>query len=136
MSERKTTPDILGEILTNDETESSALIISKLVEKESSITPIKPQPAPISKPKKPYFSKQPIPPRWNYHLATFENLKGWKLRYIDGIKKKGWKDGPFLLEYIEQMGEQGWELVCACSGVSLFGQKDNYQLFFKRPRIK
>jgi len=135
MSERKTTPDILGEILTIEETELESQASSEPIKTEKRAPTSKPKRTSKSKVTKADISKLPNPSKWEYQGATFENSKGWKLRYVGGNKKKGWRDGPLLQEYIEQMGEQGWELISACSGVSLFGQKDNYQLFFKRPQL-
>jgi hypothetical protein len=41
--------------------------------------------------------------------------------------------GPLLHNYLDARGQEGWELVAASSGKSMFGATDYYQLFFRRP---
>lgn len=51
------------------------------------------------------------PVEWEYREVTFRDYRGWRVRYIDGCEPRDWKNGPTLLEYLEQAGKDGWELV-------------------------
>jgi hypothetical protein len=128
MSERKETPDLLSEILGGEAATPAA-----------SESPAKPSPAPAkpktaSKPRKTSTSprRTKSQPKWEYHLVSFQDHKGWRLRFVDGEEVEDWTDGPLMHEYLDLMGESGWELTSACSGEKLFGLTDKFQLYFKR----
>ena len=71
---------------------------------------------------------------WEYCVVSLQYYKGWRPRYFDGKKIKDWESGPFIHEYLEQMGAFGWELASATSGKGLYGQSDSYQFYFKRSK--
>jgi hypothetical protein len=71
--------------------------------------------------------------KWEY-LAIGGDwaASGYKPRYLNGWEQKGWADGPNMWEYMNQLGEAGWELV----GVSVnpVGTFNKEAWYFKRPR--
>lgn len=139
MSERKQTPDILAAIL-NGETPPSVDFDAQALERATPPRRAK-QPAKRAAAGKPATPAKvaaqarpgvSAPMRWTYQVLSFQQNHGWRLRFIDGQEVKDWSEAATLAEMLAQMGEQGWELVSACSGEALFGRADKYQLFFKR----
>ena len=108
MTKRKQTPDVLAEILGGDAAE---------------IRPGKPESLDGIKEGQ----------RWRYTLVSLQDYRGLRPRYIDGVEQKQWMNGPMIQDFLLDMGAEGWELVAATSGESMFGTSDRYQLFFKRP---
>jgi hypothetical protein len=41
-------------------------------------------------------------------------------------------NAPVIHDYVNQLGEEGWELISASAGQSLYGLTDRHQLYFKR----
>jgi len=130
MSERKQTPDILAEILSGGAASAAEDLESA-----------RPAPAPPAKPK----TARPAQPKraatqpatktasaWEHRLASFQEYKGWRLRYIDGKEVKDWFAAPLLHEYLDLLAGEGWQVAAACSGQAMFGHADKYQVFFKR----
>jgi hypothetical protein len=119
MADRKQTPDILSEVLGG---EARA-----------------PEPAPVPEPKpaprrrsstgKTGRRSKPKPPRWEYMEVVFRDYGGYRPRYLNGEEAKGWKRAPLIHEYLNQLGEQGWELV----GVG-GRHNDEMPAYFKRPK--
>jgi hypothetical protein len=76
---------------------------------------------------------------WEYKFVTCDSpvyqVEGWKRkpRWIDGQEIAGWKDGPWIYEYANQHGEEGWELVSVVINRADDGISDNPQYIFKRP---
>ncbi|MGD8491218.1 MAG: hypothetical protein PVG54_14325 [Anaerolineae bacterium] len=107
MADRKQTPDILGEILGGD-------------------APA-PPPAPAPEPKtpaEPKAARRKKSPgrstgrraktkreRWEYREIVFRNYGGYRPRYVNGEEQPGWKEAPVIHEYLNQLGDEGWELV-------------------------
>lgn len=117
MADRKQTPDVLGEILGGGPAEPAPPPAAK------------PQPAakrraPAKKPSRPPRAKHP---QWEYMEVIFRDYGGYRPRYVNGQEQKGWKQAPLIHEYLNQLGEEGWELV----GV---GSRHNEQMptYFKR----
>ncbi len=139
MSERKQTPDILAAIL-NGEAPTEADFDAQALARATPPPRVKTQPkrtAPVKAAKEtkaiPAAKPRPIvPEHWTYQVLSFQENHGWRLRYIDSREVRNWSEGPTLGEMLARMGEDGWELVSACSGEALFGRADKYQLFFKR----
>jgi hypothetical protein len=130
MSERKETPDLLSEILGGEVAAPAA-----------SEDPATPSPAPArpkraSKPKGTLASRPRAKsqPKWEYRLVSFQEHKGWRPRFVDGVAVENWTEGPLMHEYLAKMGADGWELTSACSGEKLYGHLDKYQFYFKRPQ--
>jgi hypothetical protein len=108
MSKRKQTPDVLAEILGGE----AASI------EES--------------PGRPAGSDNRRPEAWEYRLVSFQDYHGWRPRYLNGRELKDWTNGPLIHDYIQSMGDEGWELLTASAGERLYGSADNHQLYFKR----
>lgn len=136
---RKETPDVLAEILTA----APAIAPSQ--------PPVAVQPAPprarrSAKPKAqaassasepaPQPQTEPKPPRerWEYLVVSLQNYRGWRPRFINGQEIRNWAQAPVIHEYVDQLGEDGWELVAASAGKQVYGASDQYQLYFKRAK--
>jgi hypothetical protein len=129
MSERKETPDILGDIL-GGETPAGPLPPAETAPPAA----LKPARAAKTKRSPARRSKTTKSSAWQYRLVSCQEYKGWRPRYVDGEEMADWMEAPPLAEYLAQVGEQGWELVSACSGEKMYGLADRYQLFLKRPK--
>lgn len=116
MTKRKQTPDVLAEILGGDT--NNGVLTAELGG---------PSRGPAARP------AAAEPQQWEYKLVTFHDYKGWRPRFLDGHELKDWSAGPLIHEYLQEMGEQGWELAAASAGERLYGSADNHQLYFKRP---
>jgi hypothetical protein len=142
MPDRKPTPDILGDILSNandgDQLEwiKPAPVTKKLTSKSK---PAAPKPASAVKksaavkvaPAKPV---KPEKQAWEYRVISCQDHGGWRPRFVDGAEQPGWTAGPLVAETLQTMGNDGWELAAACSGERMFAQGDRLQLYFKRPK--
>jgi hypothetical protein len=131
MSERKSTPDILGELLAGKEEP----------ERSGFIPPPQAKPKPKTKPAAEYVEK-PLPQKtvrekkdcWEYRVISFQDYQGWRPRFLDGKEISNWSAGPLLQEFLRLMGDEGWQLAAAASGESMHGSMDKYQLFFMRKK--
>jgi hypothetical protein len=155
MAERKETPDVLAELLGNPpvpatkepptspqeppEKETTAQATpTKTTAKKATSAP-KRQAKTSSKPGAP--SSRPTSTRkisrieWEYQAVSFQYYNGWRLRYINGDEVENWMESPLIHEYINQVGEQGWEMIAASSGERMYGLSDHQQLFFKRKKV-
>lgn len=129
---RKETPDVLGELLAGP-----------TIDADSPAQPAQP----LSQPKpragraatgKPATTRKSPPPQaptaWDYLIISFSDHRGWRPRYINGQEIRNWNQAPLIHDYLAQLGEDGWELVGAGGGKSLYGVSDYYQLFLKRAK--
>lgn len=100
MAERKQTPDVLGEILGG---EPSAPIPEPVP---------KPKPAPRRRSPTRTSSRKPKAKfeAWEYMEVVFRDYRGYRPRYVNGEEQKEWKKAPLIHEYLNRLGEQGWEL--------------------------
>lgn len=71
--------------------------------------------------------------RWEYLVVSFQEYKGWRPRYRNGEKIANWEEQPLLHDLLNQLGAQGWEMTGASAGRALYGSRDEYQIYFKRP---
>src|SRR5512139_764408 len=101
MADRKRTPDIMGEILGG--------------EPAVPVTAAAPRPAqrprrrpPAREPSAPPKAKLPT---WEYMEVVFRDYGGFRARYVNGQEQQGWKQAPVIYEYLNQVGDQGWEMV-------------------------
>lgn len=101
MSSHHDMPDILGEILGGPRDIAAP-----------------PAPAPTVK-----------PPEWEYREVIFRDYRGWRARVVNGVELRDWKNSPTIVEYLEQAGREGWELV------SMSDRHNNHkEAYFKRPK--
>ncbi len=122
MANRKQTPDVLGAVLGDP-------------------APIAESPAPkrtTSQPKKAHTRKSPqrkidtkasTPRQWEYLVVTFYDYGGWKPRFRDGRELSDWKGLPDMPDYINLLGESGWELAGTSNG-----RRREIVAFFKRTK--
>ncbi|MCO6453373.1 MAG: hypothetical protein J5I90_21505 [Caldilineales bacterium] len=110
MTERKQTPDVLGELFG--------------ATPKPTTTPDPPQTAPAPPPSKPRQSARkkqsgvesqlnllkPKPVQWEYLQVTFYEYDGWRARYVNHIELDGWKEGPSMVSYLNALGNMGWEM--------------------------
>ena len=125
MTDRKQTPDVLSAILGGG-------IADEITT---------PDPAAISPPEQPRKAgrKQTRRPasksaKWEYLLVSFQEYKGWRPRYTNGQERADWMNAPVIHDCANQLGEEGWELISASAGQSVYGHTDRHQLYFKRPK--
>lgn len=48
--------------------------------------------------------------RWEYVEIVFCDHGGFRPRYINGLESRNWKKAPLIYDYMNFLGEQGWEL--------------------------
>ena len=122
MAERKQTPNILNEIMSGSPTE----------------VPVNPQPTrPPRSPRtrsastvKKSPSQEQKHKKWQHRVVSFQDYKGWRPRFIDGVELSNWFRLPLIHEYLSQMADDGWELVAATSGEKMYALSDKIQLYF------
>lgn len=68
--------------------------------------------------------------RWEYVEIIFHDHGGFRPRYISGLESRYWKKAPLIYDYLNYLGEQGWELA-GTSG----RHKDQMRAYLKRPRL-
>jgi hypothetical protein len=59
--------------------------------------------------------------------VIFRDYGGYRARYVNGQEQAGWKRAPIIYEHLNQLGEQGWEMV----GVGA-RYKEEMPAYFKR----
>jgi len=124
MAERKQTPDVLADIL------GAAPPVEALT--GAAAPPEAPPPnSRAATAKRTQRAEQG--PRWKYRVVSFQEYHGWRPRYENGVEIAGWMRGALLHDFLDQAGEDGWELVAASAGENLYGSSDKRQLYFKRP---
>jgi hypothetical protein len=127
MTERKGTPDILGAILSGatppDQSPAS---------QAAALQPAAPPPvAPprVERASRASSSKQA---QWEYLVVSFHEQNGWHARFINGHELENWQRGPQLHDVLDQLGDDGWELINVVKSEPLYGTMDRLQAFFKR----
>jgi hypothetical protein len=126
MTERKETPDILGSILSG-----------------AALPPDPPSaPQGIAMPAAPPVARAERAPRapahkqtqWEYLVVSFHEQNGWHARFVNGRELGNWPRGPQLHDVLDQLGEDGWELINVVKSEPLYGTMDRLQAFFKRTK--
>jgi hypothetical protein len=121
MAERKQTPNILNEIMSG--TPAEAQVVAQPTKpprtKPASASAVKTSP-----------KKEPQRKKWQHRLVSFQDYRGWRPRFIDGVELSDWFRRPLIHEYLAQMAEEGWELVAATSGEKMYALSDKIQLYF------
>ena len=135
MTERKQTPDLLGELLGGGAPEpaSAPLPVRDAGAPRPASKPAARPPAPPVSLRQPAAKAPPAPVHWQYLVVSFQEYKGWRPRFRNGEKIVNWEDQPLLHDYLSQLGAEGWEMAGASAGRALYGSRDEYQVFFKRP---
>jgi hypothetical protein len=126
MTERKGTPDILGQILSG----------AASADQSPAPTPVQPPAALVTPPlvaraPRAATSKQT---RWEYLIVSFHDQNGWRARFVNGHELENWPQGPQLHHVLDQLGEDGWELINVVKAEPLYGTMDRIQAFFKRQK--
>ena len=139
MTDRKQTPDVLGEILGGEVAED----VKEGAAHESAAVSEPKQPGETGR-KRPRTRRGGQPQRrrtsrakkttWEYLLVSFQEHKGWRPRYLNGREVRDWMDAAVIHDYAGQLGDEGWELVSASAGQRMYGLTDVRQLYFKRPK--
>jgi hypothetical protein len=130
MTERKGTPDILGAILSGATPPDQSSTPQPAA--GSPAAPVKPPPvARVERAPRASAQRQS---QWEYLVVSFHEQNGWHARFINGHELDNWPRGPQLHDVLDQLGEEGWELINVVKSEPLYGTMDRLQAFFKRPQ--
>jgi len=132
MSNRKETPDVLGEILGGAPAPATSAVSTPLVKpaKSAKTKSVKTKSATknrthsSNRAARKATKKQPI---WEYMSVRFRDYRGWRPRHVDGNELSDWKKGPLIEAYLNQLGQDGWEMV----GIVSSGRSER-DAYFKR----
>jgi hypothetical protein len=123
MTERKGTPDILGAILSGATTPDQS----------SAPQPVA-APLPVAQVARAPRASAHKQSHWEYLIVSFHEQNGWHARFVNGHELENWPHGPQLHDVLDQLGEDGWELINVVKSEALYGTMDRIQAFFKRPQ--
>ena len=113
MTDRKETPDVLAELLGDQQPSSSQVLPTP---KKTSFPKPKTKTSPRSSPRPSTTEiRKSAAQKWEYQVVSFQYYNGWRSRFINGEEVADWMDSPLIHETINQMGYQGWEMVAAGS---------------------
>ena len=127
MSNRKETPDVLGEILGGASAPATTAAPAppvKPTKTDKAKSATKSRTNNSSRTARRVTNKPPI---WKYMSVRFRDYRGWRPRYVNGSELSGWKNGPLIEEYLNQLGQDGWEMV----GIVSSGRSER-DAYFKR----
>lgn len=137
MADRKQTPDVLGALLGGEPPASRPAPAPKA--QAPAKAPAEPStPVEAKAPARPKQSPSPRKttrrsrakqPQWEYMEVVFRDYGGYRPRYKDGQEQRGWKQAALIHEYLNQLGQEGWELV----GVG-GRHNDEMPAYFKRSK--
>ena len=118
MANRKQTPDVLGEVLGGAPAAP-----------EPALPPTSPPPKRKSAGARRRRPAKPAQARWEYLEVAFYDYGGYRPRYVNGEEQGGWKRAPLMYDYLNQLGQEGWELAA-------IGSRHNNLMpaYFKRPQ--
>ncbi len=75
--------------------------------------------------------------QWEYLVVYVEHVSkklksmGWKVSHVNGQEIPNWQNGMLFFEYINHLGDQGWELV---DSIKYGDSSRPGTLIFKRPK--
>jgi hypothetical protein len=121
MTERKGTPDILGAILSG----------ATPPDQSTAPQPVAAVP-PVARAERAPRASSNKQTQWEYLVVSFHEQNGWHARFINGHELDNWQRGPQLHDVLDQLGEDGWELINVVKSEPLYGTMDRIQAFFKR----
>jgi len=49
--------------------------------------------------------------KWEYLFLVASWHDDWKIETANGANIQNWEYGPTMYEYLNQLGEQGWEII-------------------------
>ena len=128
MTERKGTPDILGAILSGSASPDQPSTPQPLA-----VPPAAPPvAAPLARAERTPRASSHRPAQWEYLVVSFHEQNGWHARFINGHALENWQRGPQLHDVLDQLGDDGWELINIVKSEPLYGTMDRIQAFFKR----
>ena len=122
MADRKQTPDVLADILSGAAPQQAPAPQPGLPERT---------PSRRTSPRK-RTTRSAKKGNWEYLLVSFQEYKGWRPRFVNGQEVTDWMSAPVIHEYVNQLGEDGWEMTGASSGQNMYGLTDRRQMYFKR----
>jgi hypothetical protein len=125
MTERKGTPDILGAILSGA-TPPDQSSVPQPIAVPAAVPP------PIARAERAPRASSSKQTQWEYLVVSFHEQNGWHARFINGHELDNWQRGPQLHDVLDQLGEDGWELINVVKSEPLYGTMDRLQAFFKR----
>lgn len=127
MVDRKETPDVLAELLSDPVAAQPAPApTNRVLDLPNRRTP---------RPRVESPAPEPVrPPSWEYELVSCQNYHGLRPRFVNGQELPKWMDGPVIEDYLNLRGADGWELVAVTNGQTMYGAADRVQLYFKRTK--
>ena len=128
MTERKQTPDILGAILSGA-TPPGQPSAPPLVTAPPVVPAALP---PVARAERAPRAPAARQTNWEYLIVSFHEQNGWHARFVNGRELENWQRGPQLHDVLDQLGEDGWELINVVKSDALYGTMDRIQAFFKR----
>jgi hypothetical protein len=129
MTERKGTPDILGAILSGATPPDQSSVPQPVATPRAAVPPVA---APMARAERAPRASANKQTRWEYLVVSFHEQNGWHARFINGHELENWQRGPQLHDVLDQLGEDGWELINVVKSEPLYGTMDRLQAFFKR----
>ena len=133
MTERKGTPDILGAILSGaTPPDQSPAPPPVTVPPVARVAPA--APPPVARAERAPRAPAARQTNWEYLIVSFHEQNGWHARFVNGRELENWQRGPQLHDVLDQLGEDGWELINVVKSEPLYGTMDRLQAFFKRPQ--
>lgn len=131
MSNRRATPDILGEILGTPASEVRPHADEAGEGAPGAAVTNAPAAARKSRPRKPATQPQPVlRTAWEYMTVTLGEHNGWRPRMVNQTALENWTYQPLLCDFLNIVGGYGWELT-AIIDVG----RSRKEAFFKRPKV-
>ena len=58
---------------------------------------------------------------------TFREFRGWRPRYVNGKELDEWKEEPEIVDYLNSLGQEGWEMIGIVNG-----RRNTRDAYFRR----